>query len=312
MGMGISIQTGGLLPGWSAAEAFRMIREAGFDGIDWGLDESWDRAVIQQGRSSPCVFEKPLPEVRDYYREQLAQIEKNGLVIYQAHAPFPPYVKGFPELTDYAIGIYRQCIRFCAAAGIERLVIHGISRALDDPGQTRGSVEALNLRLYRSLIPVLRECRVVVCMENLFTRYGRQIIEGACADPRKTGEFIDSLNEEAGRECFGFCVDTGHLNILGKNQEEYILALGKRIKAVHLHDNWGDDDRHLAPYAGNVRWRDVMGALREAGYRGNLNFETHQQVSLSRVDREMVPVWLRAIRETGRVFEGWVCGGQGG
>ena len=101
-------------------------------------------------------------------------------------------------------------------------------------------------------------------------------------------------------------MDTGHLNILGKNQEEYILALGSRIKAVHLHDNWGDDDRHLAPYAGNIRWREVIGALGKAGYQGDLNFETHQQVSLSRVDREMVPVWLQTIRETGRVFVGWM------
>lgn len=283
-----------------------MIREAGFDGIDWGIDEAWERTAIQQGRFTPCIFERPLEEVFAYYQEQLAEIERNGLVLYQAHAPFPPYVKGFPELTDYAIGIYRQCIRFCAAVGIDRLVIHGISRALDDPGQTRESVEEMNLRIYQSLIPVLRECRVVVCLENLFTRYGRQIIEGACCDPWQTGAFIDRLNEEAGRECFGFCVDTGHLNILGKNQEEYILALGSRVKAVHLHDNWGDDDRHLAPYAGNVRWREVMGALRKIGYRGNLNFETHQQVSLSRVDREMVPVWLRTIHETGRVFAGWV------
>ena len=307
--MGISVQTGGLLPHWGAADTFRMIREAGFDGIDWGIDEAWDRTVIQQGKFTPCVFEKNLPEVHAYYREQLAEIEKNGLVIYQAHAPFPPYVKGFPELTDYAIGIYRQCIRFCEDLGIGRLVIHGVSRALDDPGQTKETVEKLNLYLYRSLIPVLRETRVTVCLENLFTRYGRQIIEGACADPREAAALLDRLNQEAGKECFGFCLDTGHLNILGKNQEEYILVLGERIKAVHLHDNWGDDDRHLAPYAGNIRWREVIGALRAAGYRGNLNFETHQQVSLSRVDREMVPVWLRAIRETGRVFEGWVCGG---
>ena len=309
MGMGISVQTGGLLPHWGAADTFRMIREAGFDGIDWGIDEAWDRTVIQQGKFTPCVFEKNLPEVHAYYREQLAEIEKNGLVIFQAHAPFPPYVKGFPELTDYAVGIYRQCIRFCDDLGIGRLVIHGVSRALDDPGQTKETVEKLNLYLYRSLIPVLRETRVTVCLENLFTRYGRQIIEGACADPREAAALMDCLNQEAGKECFGFCLDTGHLNILGKNQEEYILVLGERIKAVHLHDNWGDDDRHLAPYAGNIRWREVIGALRAAGYRGNLNFETHQQVSLSRVDREMVPVWLRAIRETGRVFEGWVCGG---
>lgn len=307
--MGISIQTGGLLSYWGAADTFRMIREAGFDGIDWGIDEGWDRSVIQQGRFSPCVFERPLPEVRACYREQLAEIEKNGLTIYQAHAPFPPYVKGFPELTGYAVGIYQKCIRFCDSLGIGRLVIHGVSRALDDPDQTKESVEAMNLRLYRSLIPALRECRVTVCLENLFTRYGRQIIEGACADPRQAVAFIDRLNEEAGRACFGFCVDTGHLNILGKNQEEYILALGERIKAVHLHDNWGDDGRHLAPCAGNIRWREVIGALAKAGYRGNLNFETHQQVSLSRVDRELVPVLLRAIGETGRVFEGWLARG---
>lgn len=304
--MMVSVQTGGMIPFWGAEDGYRMIREAGFDGIDWGLDESWTRSEIQRGILSPCVFTQPLDKVYEFYREELEQIEKNGLSIVQAHAPFPPYVKDFPALNDYAVEVYRQCIRFCDSLDIPLLVIHGISLALDDRTQTRASVDEMNRRLYEGLIPVLREGKVTVCLENLFTRYGRHIVEGTCSDPHSACALIDSLNGQAGREAFAFCVDTGHLNIVGKDQRDYIHVMGGRIKAVHLHDNWGDDDRHLAPYAGDIVWRDVIDGLRDIGYRGSMNFETHQQVALSRVDRDMVPILLRAICETGRVFSRWM------
>lgn len=114
--MMVSVQTGGMIPFWGAKDGYRMIREAGFDGIDWGLDESWTRSEIQRGILSPCVFTQPLDKVYEFYREELEQIEENGLRIVQAHAPFPPYVKDFPALNGYAVEVYRQCIRFATVS----------------------------------------------------------------------------------------------------------------------------------------------------------------------------------------------------
>ena len=302
----ICVQTGGIIRFWGYEEGYRLIKEAGFDAVDWNINSEWNGTEIKQKILSHCIFEDPLEEIEAHFAEELAVIRKYGLEIEQAHAPFPAYVKDFPEFNDYAIGVVKQCIRFCDSAGIRYLVVHGISLILDDKTQTPESIREMNLHLYESLIPVLRETNVVVCLENLFSRYAGNLIEGVCSVPEEAVWYIDHLNEKAGKECFGLCLDTGHLNLLGKNQVTYIKKLGKRIKCLHLHDNRGVDDEHLAPYTGTIIWRDVMKALGEAGYEGALSFETFRQVRPDRVDMEAVPAWLKLIHDLGQLFGSWV------
>ncbi len=305
--MYISVQSGGVIPECEDMEkGYRMIREAGFEALDWNLDHAWDSAKIRRKELEHCIFEDSLEEIQAHYAGELEIIRKNGLVPYQAHAPFPVYVKGFPELTDYAIGVYKQCIRYCDSVGVKYLVIHGISLIADDESQTPETVRDLNLHLYESLIPVLKGTGLVVCLENLFTSYQGNIIEGVCSVPEEAVWYIDHLNEKAGQECFGLCLDTGHLNLLGKDPAVFIHKLGKRIKCLHLHDNNGTKDEHLAPYTGNIIWKKVIGALKDIGYDGTLNFETFRQVTPSRVDPEAVPILLKAIYETGVLFRGWI------
>lgn len=312
--MQISVQTGGVIPFWGFEEGYRMIKEAGFDGIDWNIDNVWDRddlkAQLENNQLKHCIFEDSLEDIMAYYQEELDVIHKYGLNLIQAHAPFPAYIEGFPEFNEYAIRVYRNCIRFCAKAGIKYLVIHGASLRLNDYTQTPQTIREMNRHLYESLIPELKETDVVVCLENLFTRYKGNIVEGVCSNPEEAVSYLDELNEKAGKECFAFCLDTGHLNLLGKNQGVFIRSLGSRIKALHIHDNWGDDDDHLAPYTGNIIWKDVVEALKDIRYTGSLNFETFQQVSLNRVDPEAVPVLLKMIYGIGDVFRRNITAGE--
>ena len=46
----------------------------------------------------------------------------------------------------------------------------------------------------------------------------------------------------------------------------------------------------------------MLDALKEVGYNGNLSFETFRQMELTRLDREVVPIWLRTIHDIGEVF----------
>lgn len=300
--MEISVQTGGIIRYWGFEEGYRLIRESGFDGIDWNLDHAWERDKLDKKQMEHCIFEDSQEAIMEHYQQELDVIHKYGLQIIQAHAPFPTYIKEFPEFNEYAINICRQCLRFCGNVGIKYLVVHGISLRVDDDTQTPQSVLEMNLHLYESLIPVLQETDVVVCMENLYTSYNGNKIEGICTNSAEAIYYIDYLNHKAGKECFALCLDTGHLNLLGKHQGVYIRQLGSRIKALHLHDNWGSRDDHLAPYTGNIIWKDVVQGLRDVGYSGALSFETFQQVTPERVDLEAVPIWLRTIYEIGDVF----------
>ncbi|MCI8623967.1 MAG: sugar phosphate isomerase/epimerase [Provencibacterium sp.] len=298
----ICVQTGGVSDELGFERGCGLLRESGFEGIDWNINRAWDQEELRAGKLSGCIFEKPLPEILAYYREDLEAIRKNGLAISQAHAPFPAHIRGVPELEPYAVEIFKGCIRLCDAVDCNNLIIHGISVSPGEPELSYEDVERLNFRIFEPLIPLLSETNVTVCLENLFATVDGRHFEGTCSNPQEAVRLIDTLNERAGKECFGLCLDTGHLNLLRKNIREYVRVLGPRIKALHIHDNDGSRDEHLMPFTGTVRWNDFTSALKEVGYTGDLSFETFNQVKSPRMDAAYIPIFLRAIYGVGEIF----------
>jgi len=308
--MKISVQDAGTCDCLGMEQGYAAIKSAGFDAIDWNIDHALPTEKIKALQYGNCIFEQPLEEILKYYEEELAIIRKNGLEITQCHAPFPAYIPGHPELLEYMIGIYKGCIRFCNAVGIPRIVIHGISLQHEDCQNTPATIDALNHQLYESLISTLQECtKVTVCLENLCTRSNGVVIEGVCSDPHYACGLIDSLNEKAGREAFGLCLDVGHLQLVMKNIRTYAPILGHRIKCLHIHDNDASIDRHIAPFGGTTNWGHVCQSLRQIGYRGDLSFETFQQTRRSGAfDKDLVQPWLNLIYATGAVFRKHILG----
>ncbi len=80
--------------------------------------------------------------------------------------------------------------------------------------------------------------------------------------------------KRAAEQVIGVTWDVGHLNILKKQgfkDEDLVEAtrlLGKDIKHVHLTDNFGYSDSHLAPGMGNVPIKKHLEALEKAGVLG--------------------------------------------
>ena len=307
--MKICVQDGGLREYVGSEACYSLLAETGFEAIDWNIDQALSPARIRGlDYLGDCIFEKSLEEVIAYYQPQIDLIKKNGMTISQAHAPFPAYVPGHPEVLEHMIGIYKRCIELCDYAGCKNLVIHGINLAENDKENTPESIEALNWHLYESLIPTLQKCNVVVCLENLFS-WDAAAVEGVCSNPYEAVRYIDTLNEKAGKEAFGFCLDTGHLQLLGKGLRSYMPVLGKRIKCLHVHDNDGRVDRHLAPFTGKVNWNYFCDMLKQIGYEGDLSFETFQQCNVARkFDEEMVKPWLVLIRQIGELFRKRILG----
>ena len=61
---------------FGAKDAYRMIREAGFEAIDWGIYQKPNRKQLTAAKELKglSVFEKELPEIREYYREEMEAI----------------------------------------------------------------------------------------------------------------------------------------------------------------------------------------------------------------------------------------------
>ena len=68
--------------------------------------------------------------------------------------------------------------------------------------------------------------------------------------------------------------DTGHGNLQDMPQHEALRVLGSEVYALHVQDNLGDTDSHLAPFFGTLDLDSLMQGLVDIGYTGYFTFES--------------------------------------
>ena len=305
MKLPVSIQTGDWLDSMfggisGADEGFAFIKNCGFDTLDLNIDHALSPHFVEKGVATE-LSNLPLEQMLEYYRPVKEAAEKYGITIAMAHAIFPLHCTEHPEFDEHLLQMVIKQLNVCQYLGIPALVVHPITLA------DREAEWQMNMKLYTALIPHARECGVTVCLENLFTWQRSHAVRGACADPNEACRYIDTLNEMAGEELFGFCFDVGHANILSSNIYQDLKILGKRVKVLHIHDNDAVQDRHCIPYtykaAGNKNstdWEGFLKGLQEIGYEGPLNFETF--AALKDVPEEVVPAMLKFVHGIGEYF----------
>jgi len=66
-------------------------------------------------------------------------------------------------------------------------------------------------------------------------------------------EDLAPLFKELQHHNVGFCLDTGHQAAFSQAPlESWLSGLGRHLSQLHLHDNCGDEDQHLAIGAGQI------------------------------------------------------------
>ena len=125
----------------------------------------------------------------------------------------------------------------------------------------------------------------IFLFQNQCRVYHGHYLRGPYSDPYEVVEIIDRLNEEAGKEAYGFCLDVGICNLSGQNMYDFVMTMGHRLKAVVLRDNDGNSDDHLLPFScahqGQSRtdWLNLIRGLRELEFDGDLIMSIGDSVS---------------------------------
>jgi sugar phosphate isomerase/epimerase len=120
----------------------------------------------------------------------------------------------------------------------------------------------------RSLLELSREARdlgIRVAVENMLGGY--ELFSGVKDGMR--------LLEDVKGENVGLCLDVGHAN-LGEGMEPFLRDLSEEILHIHVHDNDGKTDSHLAVGRGSIRWEKFVGFLKNSGYDGWVVFENYE------------------------------------
>lgn len=307
--MEIGVQTKGILPERDIDKAFEMIAKAGFNTVDINVDAFLLNSDVYAGKINP-FFDSSVDDLVLYFKQYRRAMDANGIHPSQMHAPYPVYVEGRGKQNEYMQGnVIPKSIIIAEALGVPWVVIHPFKVQYIHGKEYE---RQLNVEYFKMLIPLLRQCKVKVCFENLYEGMGHRIVEGVCADPDDAIWYIDTLNEYAGEELFGLCLDTGHLQLVHRDPYSYIKVVGKRLKAVHIHENDGIGDLHQMPYTfGNEEmkgfdWKGLFRGLKEVGYSGSLSFETYPCMnSFPYAMSEMV---LKTIHSVGEYMAGQIEG----
>ncbi len=232
----------------SQAEAIQYIKNAGFKYIDYNftLDYNQNNGVFGEN------YEEYIKEIADTCKNL-------GVTLVQAHAPMgKPFEDGGVLLNKTL-----RCVDACGAWGIKNLVVHSGYSA----GLSKEETFNRNKEFYMPLLSRAEKYGVNILTENFNKMYDKNIywIDNAI-DLLELIEFVN-------HPLFHAVWDTGHGNLQEMPQDEAIRLLGNHIKAVHIQDNNGDWDSHLAPFLGTLNLDSVINGLFEIGYNGYFTFE---------------------------------------
>jgi len=67
-------------------------------------------------------------------------------------------------------------------------------------------------------------------------------------------------------------LDIGHANLCGRDPVEFINKFHRRIKHIHLHDNFGKTDQHLPLGDGSINFSKIISVLKKH-YDGTITLE---------------------------------------
>ena len=168
---------------------------------------------------------------------------------------------------DNAVDTLCKWIDLYEGIGIKNMVLHCDNMV--ESTLTKEEKIAKNVEKLKILAEHVKNKDVTICLENLRPHSDR--------DPELIDRNADDLLyiiEQIGSDRFGICLDTGHLNLTDKNQREFILKAGNKLKALHIANNEGVTDQHMMPFSrGTVDFVEVVKALREVKYQGLFNLE---------------------------------------
>ena len=241
------------------AEAVRMYEGTGFRYLDYSfynvlrgehpfLTDAWKSLIDDAGNAAAGL----------------------GMTFVQAHSPdYNPL--GNPGDTAYheaGMKASLRSVQACGMLGIGAIVVHsGITLDYRYPMDKEGYFRA-NLPFYRALLEEAEKWNVKICIENSSEgNMGERYFFMTAEDMNDFISYVD-------HPLLGGCWDTGHGHMRGTDPCREMATLGRNFTCLHLHDNMGSRDEHIAPFFGTIDMDSVMQGLVQSGFGGYLTFES--------------------------------------
>ena len=233
--------------GISHTEAITLLAETPFRHADFAFsrsftDEHWEQNVASCAEAA----------------------RTHGITFVQAHAVDVDPVR--KDAADELLTAERT-LASCAKLGIPHVVFHALFCSDQPYPEGKEHFFEQNRAFYSMLLPMAEHYGVTVLAENSVERHSRGNYYFM------TGEDLRDFLDFVDHPFLGAVWDTGHANMRKNDQRKDILTLGKRLKAIHVHDNFADRDAHLAPFMGNTNFDAILQGLISIDFDGYFSFE---------------------------------------
>lgn len=239
---------------YTLEDSLRACVKAGYQIIDMNF-ASYSRGDLPMTQ----------PDWEDWVRKHKDIAHSLNIEWSQGHAHF--FSWNGVEDREWHEELIRRSIIGAGILGVKWLVIH--------PGSVHDGIWysykkslAENLEAYKRYGELAAKHNVGIAIENMIEGKNKRRYASS------TEELIE-LHDLLDDPLFGICWDTGHAHLNGVDQPASLREIGDRLKALHIDDNYGDRDAHLAPYFGTIEWEPIMQTLKEINYKGDFTFEIH-------------------------------------
>jgi L-ribulose-5-phosphate 3-epimerase len=248
-------------------ESVRRCKSIGFNV----LDVSFCNAIYSNYSHTELAKDNWQELIEDLRNEAV----KLGVEFSQSHPVFLP-----GHINDHSVEkqeqyqeMMKRSILASSILGVKWAVMHPLEERLTKSFDTETNIKE-NMEQHASIVELAMKHNVGIAFENM--------IEGSNTKRRfssHAGELaalIDAFDDSR----VGACWDFGHGNFLYKDQRIALRTLGKRLKAIHVNDNHGNEDQHMFPFHGSVDWHSVIPVLTEIEYEGDFTFEIKEFLKL--------------------------------
>ncbi len=232
--------------------ALRMLARAGFVGIE-GND-----GILANARD-------------DEIRSLAAAAVSAGVPFTSYHLPFGAdhdIASYYETDRSRAVELIERSMRRASLFGADTVVLHPSTNANDV--RTEGTEIYLRqlVRSIESLSGTAEELGLRIALENMMRPERLRFFSRP--------EHIRDFRERCDHDAVGFCLDTGHalISMGPERQHEIGEAMTGRLVALHLQDNPGDRDLHLAPGHGGVDFGGVFDLVKRDGVETTMCIES--------------------------------------
>lgn len=214
------------------------------------------------GLEGTCLYDEDPAE----FRRVAALLHSRNLAC-TLHAPFFDLAPGAldPHILAATREKMRRAFELIPVFRPRSIVCH-LQFEDNKQGYKLGEWTAAALATWRQLLNTAASHKVPIMLENTYER-----------SPATHQAILAQLNSPYA----GFCLDVGHLLTFAQSPwQDWLPAMAPWLGQLHLHDNHGELDQHLAPGRGKFDFSGLFQFLRHHDLHPIITLEPHSQEDL--------------------------------